>query len=218
MGSGGGYVDLAVPSGSIYSQFSVNRAYYDTDVLISLAKLKMHVIGGVTLSMKNLYGMTPLSLYGTQRNLGEDAMGYRLTMHEGAAGLPGQLSGNESLGITSRVPRTVIDEVSARPIDLAIIDGISSLSGGEGPWNEDEGYTLAATDPRLLIMGWNPVATDAVATAVMGFDPLSAAATGPFPGDNQIALAYGRGLGEANLDQLDVRGLSVAEARYPYPV
>lgn len=217
LGSSTSYVDLAVPSGSVYSHFVVNRQYHDTDVLISLAKLKMHAIGGVTLSMKNLYGMTPLSLYGTERSSGETALGYRLPMHEGAAALPGQLAGTEGLAISSRVPRTVVDQVAARPIDLAIVDGISSLSGGEGPWNASD-RTLAATDPKIMVVGWNPVATDAVAASVMGFDPLGAAGVGPYPGDNHLALAYARGLGEARLDQLDIRGLTLTEALYPYVV
>ncbi len=218
LGSSGDYVELAVPSGSIYSRFLVNRLYHDTDVLVSLARLKMHEIAGVTLSMKNLYGMTPLSLYGTERAQGEAALGYRLPMHEGALGLPGQLPGTEALAISSRVPRTVADEVAARPIDLAVIDGISALRGGEGPWNASAENPLSPTDPGVLIAGWNPVATDAVAASVMGFDPLGAAAAGPYPGDNHIALAHTRGLGEARLDQLDVRGLSIAEALYPYAV
>jgi len=202
----------------VYSQFVVNRQYHDTDVLISLAKLKMHAIGGVTLSMKNLYGMTPLSLYGTERGNGELALGYRLPMHEGAAALPGQLAGTEGLAIASRVPRTVVDQVAARPIDLAIVDGISSLSGGEGPWNASADNPLAPTDPRIMVVGWNPVATDAVAASVMGFDPLGAAGVGPYPGDNHLALAHARGLGEARLDQLDIRGLALADALYPYVV
>jgi hypothetical protein len=112
----------------------------------------------------------------------------------------------------SRVPRIVVDQCAARPIDLAIIDGITAISGGEGPWIEG----LALTSPGLVIAGWNPVSTDAVATAVMGYDPLATAGTTPFPGDNQLLLAQAQGLGSADLTQLDVRGLTIADARYPY--
>ena len=50
--------------------------------------------------------------------------------------------------------------VSARPIDLAIIDGIASISGGEGPWIPG----VKPNHPGLLVAGTNCVCTDAVAT------------------------------------------------------
>ena len=77
------------------------------------------------------------------------------------------------------MPRHTVDSVAIRPIDLAILDGIETVSGGEGPWVE-----LTAQKPGLLLSGRNPVCTDAIATAVMGYDPLAKSATGPFPGDN----------------------------------
>ena len=55
----------ACPGGGyMFSAFDLNHAYEDTDVLVSLAKLKNHVTAGVTLSMKNLFGLPPNSLYG----------------------------------------------------------------------------------------------------------------------------------------------------------
>ena len=49
----------------MFSAFDFNHAYEDTDVLVSLAKLKNHATAGVTLSMKNLFGLPPNSLYGS---------------------------------------------------------------------------------------------------------------------------------------------------------
>ena len=37
-----------------------------------------------------------------------------------------------------RIPRVVVDICAARPIDLAIIDGIESMGGTEGPWSGGE--------------------------------------------------------------------------------
>jgi len=37
-------------------------SYADTDVFVSLAKLKHHETTGVTLTMKNMFGITPSSL------------------------------------------------------------------------------------------------------------------------------------------------------------
>ena len=83
------------------------------------------------------------------------------------------------------MPRHTVDSVGIRPIDLTIIDGIETVSGGEGPWIRE----LALQKPGLLLAGRNPVCTDAIATAVMGYDPMARAATGPFPGDNHLAMA-----------------------------
>jgi hypothetical protein len=56
-----------------------------------------------------------------------------------------------------------------------------------------------------------------VGTAVMGFDPAAAAYSDPFPSSqNHIALAAEQGLGTNRLDEIEVRGLSVEEARFPF--
>lgn len=49
---------------------------------------------------------------------------------------------------------------------LALVDGIRTAEGGEVPRGR-----FNPVQPGVLIAGKNPVATDAVATAVMGFDP-----------------------------------------------
>ena len=74
------------------------------------------------------------------------------------------------------MPRIVADLVAARPIHLAIIDGIKTMSGGEGPWIAG-GHVVS---PRVLVAGTNPVTTDAVATAAMGFDPMADRGQAPF--------------------------------------
>ena len=53
----------------------------------------------------------------------------------------------------------------------------------------------------------------AVATAVMGYDPMAAPGTGPFPGDNHLALAASLGLGTNDPKRIEVVGLSIKEAR-----
>src|SRR5262249_11222269 len=92
-----------------------------------------------------------------------------------------------------------------------VIDGIETVSGGEGPW-----LKLARQAPGLLLAGRNAVCTDAVATAVMGYDPTAATATGPFPGDNHLARAAALGLGTNNPEEIEVRGLSLKDARHPF--
>jgi hypothetical protein len=61
--------------------------------------------------------------------------------------------------------------------------------------------------PNLLIAGLNPVCTDAVSTAVMGYDPRAVRGQTPFPGcDNTMLLAEAHGVGSADLSRIDVCG------------
>ena len=112
-----------------------------------------------------------------------------------------------------RVPRIVVDLVGARPIDLAIVDGIRSIRGGEGVWNP--GTELI--EPGLLLVGRNPVCTDAVGAAVMGYDPKGDRGVKPFlHGDNSMKLAEAVGIGTTDLSRIEVAGLSVKDALYDY--
>ena len=117
---------------------------------------------------------------------------------------------------TWRVPRVTVDVCAARPIHLSIIDGITAMSGGEGPWCGVE--LLKFTTPGVLIAGLNMVSTDAVGTAVMGYaNPRALRGVKPFQTcDNHILLAEQAGLGIADLAQIDVRGMPIEKARYPY--
>jgi uncharacterized protein (DUF362 family) len=219
LGKGKQYAHFAVPNGGyMFSSFEMNHAYAETDVLVSLAKLKNHLTAGVTLSMKNLFGLPPNTLYGSQT--GEDAIGVRVPLHNPKGQEKIHLLGLKE-GITSadpgwRVPRVTVDICAARPIDLAIIDGITAMNGGEGPWCA-ESVKLAPTTPGVIIAGLNPVSTDAVATAVMGYkDPLGQGVK-PFQScDNHLLLAERAGLGTADLGQIEVRGLALEKARYYY--
>ena len=63
------YVKVDVPwGGFVYPAYHLNRRYVDTDVLVTLAKLKNHVTAGVTGAVKNLFGITPTALYGGRRS------------------------------------------------------------------------------------------------------------------------------------------------------
>lgn len=218
LGKGKSYAHLKVPTGGyMFSAFDFNHSYTDTDVLISLAKLKQHVTAGVTLSMKNLFGITPNALYGDEAGT-EDGLAGRGPLHNSRGfekiRLPGLKSGITSDDPGFRVPHIVADICTARPIDLAIIDGITSMKGGEGPWCGE----VKLTTPGVLIAGLNPVSTDAVATAVMGYaNPRALRGEHPFDNcDNHLLLAEQAGVGTADLGHIEVRGLSIDKARYPY--
>jgi hypothetical protein len=164
--------------------------------------------------------LTPNSLYGDEAG-NEDATAGRGPIHNPKGfekiRLPGLKEGITSTDPTWRVPRTIVDICSARPIHLAIVDGITSMKGGEGPWCGGE-EKLTFTSPGILIAGLNPVSTDAVGTAVMGYDnPRAIRGTKPFDFcDNHLLLAEQAGLGTAELTKIDLRGLTIQKARFPY--
>lgn len=87
LGLGAQYARLTVPGGGrVFSYFDVNHSYADADVVVSLCKMKEHATAaGITLSMKNLFGITPNSLYGSA-GAGEDKLGYRGPIHGKAEG------------------------------------------------------------------------------------------------------------------------------------
>jgi len=222
-GSGTSYVQLNVRGGGyLFRYFDLNHCYQDTDVFISMAKLKQHLTAGVTLSTKCLFGSTPNSLYGTDA-VSEDAIGYRGRLHgDGTPGWNSNPPPGARTDVTptadagSRIPRIVADISGARPVHIAIIDGITSMSGGEGPWAP----TAAFVTPGVLIVGLNPVSTDAVGVAVMGYsNPRATRGTPPYNTcDNHLLLAEQTGIGSADLSRIDVRGMTIAQARYPYPL
>jgi uncharacterized protein (DUF362 family) len=170
----------------IYKNFTFNRRLEEVDVFISVAKMKCHHLLGITQSMKNLVGLVPYKFY--ERAAGD---GYRTGFHG---------TDDET---KHRLPRVVMDLNRARPIQLSLIDGIQTVEGSEGPWNQD----LRLKKPGILIGGKNPVATDAVAVAAMGFDPTTDYPNAPFlRADNHLNIARQLGLGSNNLADIEIVG------------
>jgi hypothetical protein len=216
------YAWVKVPGGGeLASAWEVNQAYVKTDVLVSLAKLKSHVSGGVTSGMKNLFGLPPSSLYGDDLtdHPDENAIGYRNKAMHNCVRKP-FTSGTSFTGRSvegdhgHNVPRFIVDLAAAFPIELVVIDSISTIQSAEGWWL---GSMVTVTRPGLLIAGRNPVCTDAVAAAVMGFNPDALDRAFPFiNGANYLAMARQRGLGENRLERLDVVGLGLEAARFEF--
>jgi uncharacterized protein (DUF362 family) len=109
----------------------------------------------------------------------------------------------------------IADLFQARPIDLALIDGIKTAEGSEGPWNQ----CFGPVQPGVLVAGKDAVATDAVAAAVMGFDPVADYPAKPFlRGDNHLNLAYGLGLGTNRLGEIAIVGATVSDVQHAFSV
>jgi uncharacterized protein (DUF362 family) len=76
---------------------------------------------------------------------------------------------------------------------------------------------VSVCSPGLLIAGRNAVCADAVATAIMGFNPNAPDRTHPFAnGTNYLAMARKKGLGENRISELEVGGIGLEKARFEY--
>ena len=223
LGSGKKYARFMVPGGGLmYAGYDLNHSYEDTDVFVSLAKLKEHRTAGVTLSMKNCFGITPCTIYSQEAPEDEPSIvpvGYRGPMHSGSRvppkSAPQPVAESKDPGF--RVPRITADLVAARPIHLAVIDGIYTMTGGELP-NQERNWIHKPVHPGLLIAGMNCVSTDAVAMATMGFDPMADRGSAPFETcDSTLRLAEHLGVGSRDLSRIEVTGTPISKARYRFP-
>lgn len=223
LGSGKTYARFMVPGGGLmYAGFDLNHSYLDADVFVSLAKLKEHRTAGVTLSMKNWFGITPCTIYSQEAPVDEPSIvpvGFRAPMHSGSRApsksAPQPVAESKDPGF--RVPRITADLVAARPIHLAIIDGIYTITGGELP-GQQRNWIHQPVHPGVLIAGMNCVATDAVGTAVMGFDPMTDRGAAPFQTcDSTLKLAEHLGVGTRDISRIEVVGTSIDKAKFPFP-
>ena len=223
-GSWPSYSRLPVPwGGYIFPSFDLNMRYEKTDVFVSLAKLKDHANAGITMAVKNLFGIAPTSLYGDNYDgagnpaVNEQTISARgATFHRGSrqapAGVPQELDPDSPRGWSHRVPRITADLYGARPADLCLVDGIETNRGGEGPWIKG----VQPIQPHLLLAGRNGVCTDAIAAAAMGYDPTAGHEQFPFMGDNHLALLADKGIGTNVVQEIEVRGLPLDEAVHPF--
>lgn len=184
----------------IYENFVFNPVLTEIDAFVSISKMKCHNTAGVTHTMKNLFGIVPCRYYTLSP---QDDWSWRSAFH------------GKATETRERVPKIIVDLNRARPINLALIDGIMSSDGGEGPWIA----ALTPLNPGLMFAGKNAVATDAVATAAMGFNPTAEYPDEPFVhGINHMNLAASMGLGTNKLDEIKVVGESIKDVTTQFKV
>jgi uncharacterized protein (DUF362 family) len=216
------YSRLMVPTGGyVYPGFDLNHSYEECDVFVSLSKMKEHATAGFTGTLKNCFGIAPVTIYGSDAGVDEPALqpgGGRDPFHSGrrqpSKSAPQEKDMKSSRQAGYRVPRIVTDLVSARPIHLAINDGVKTMAGGEGPWiREADGIV----SPGVIVAGTNPVNTDAVSMALMGFDPLAGRGTPPFEAcDSTLSLAEDVGIGTRDLKRIEVAGAMVKDTMFDF--
>ena len=174
---------MKVPwGGYAYPAYHLNPAFYQCDVYASMAKLKNHWIAGVTMTMKNNFGNTPCSLYGSDCGPSGNERPTQergAVLHDGTtrapSGVDAELHPDSPRDPGYRVPRILVDQNGIRPVDIAIVDGVETVRGGEGPWLAG----LEKMTPGVIIAGRNAVCVDAVGMAVMGYDPYAERGTSP---------------------------------------
>jgi len=192
--SKGTFVDISTGTGYFnFSSLTMNQVLRDTDVYVSIPKLKQHAEAGFTCSLKNQVGTVPQPLYETSKT----------TYRRQALHNPSDTSS------ASYLPRSICDLNAARPVHLAVVDGIRNAKGGEGTWNP----TFAPYRSHVMLAGLDPVATDSIGAKLMGLDPeatklpLPAKTTyGDTECDNYMNLLNTKGIGTNQLSQIQIVG------------
>jgi uncharacterized protein (DUF362 family) len=172
----GPMTDVLVPGGNFYRKLTLHRSLSDIDLLCSVPMMKTHSLATVTLGLKNVIGLYPGSAYCSVRSC----------IHTEAehGGSPG-------------IAYEILDMVRANKMGLTVIDGSISMEG-QGP----SSGTLVNTN--LIIAGTNPLATDMVAAATMGFQP------DEVPVFN---VARKAGMHPLSLGDIEIRGQSIESVR-----
>jgi hypothetical protein len=170
-----------------YKTFILNGILSELDVLVSIPKMKQHCTAGVTHSMKNLVGITPLAYYQKYSQAKS-----RQKLH------------NEGGDPAYHLPRSIVDLNLACPVHLAVIDGVKNAIGGEGPWNP----TFVPHEDHYLLAGKNAVATDSVASFIMGNNPEPPQLLKPDGTfcDNHLYLANEKGMGTNLMSEIELVG------------
>ena len=226
LGYGKKYHRITVPGKPyLYPGFDVNHSYVECDVLVSITKLKEHLKAGLSLSLKNMVGITPPTIYGDAAPYEDPAprsYGARSMLHTGhrppSATAPAEVDQATPREFGYRVPRVIADLVRARPVDLAIIDGIETQTTAEtAALDPGDQRQIRLVKPGILVAGWNPVSTDAVAAAAMGFDPMADRGSAPFEScDSMLKVAEEAGIGTRDLSKIEIVGAPLRDVRFPF--
>ena len=168
-------VNLGVKDGFLFKSFSVAKTVAECDVIINVAKMKTNIGCVLSGTIKNILGVIP----GTILNRG-----------------PYKDQGPKTGLIDCHIRGlnyAIIDLNRALRTNFAVIDALVGMQG-KGP---AEGTPVKM---GLVLAGVDPVATDAVEAAIMGFDPQKIL---------HLRLASQAGLGVSSLDQIEVKGESL---------
>lgn len=161
-----------VPGWLRYPVLEMPEVVLDADLFVSVTPVKTHTDGLFTLHAKNMFGVPPTRFYGRPRR----------AFHRAG------------------VSEVVHDICRARPIDLAITDGLVGTELG-GP--------IDGTPVRqgLIAVGWNAQAVDVVNCHLMQVDPRRS---------SYLHYLRAAGSGPLAIDEIDVLGDDIATLARPF--
>lgn len=162
-------VEVEIPEAKVFKKAAIFKPILDADVIINLPKMKVHLAGTVTLSLKNWNGIVP-----NVHPSGQQQDAHRIDLGQKFA-----------------------DLYRAVKADLTIVDAIIGMEG-QGP------HAGTPIEMNLILAGADMVSTDAVAAYIMGFDPMEIPS---------IRIAGTEGLGEINLEKIDIAGEELESVR-----
>jgi uncharacterized protein (DUF362 family) len=165
------------PNGYTPGLYAIANTVFQADVFINVPKLKVHMITGVTMSLKNLIGITVASTGNTTREETiKDVPHWNHSAPEHASGevLTAQDSFENDVvwRVMADLNRIVLyadDGGTLQPVKqrgyLSVVDAVIGM---EGPTAYNPPGTPRPTG--VIIAGQDPVAVDAVGSRVMGFN------------------------------------------------
>ena len=168
----GELVEVEIPDAHCFKKLTIHKSLRDIDMLCSVPMMKTHVLAKVTLGLKNVIGLYPGSAYCAVRSC----------VHTQADD-----AGSPSIAFE------ILDMVKANKMGLTVIDGSMAMEG-DGP----SAGQLVKMD--LIIAGTNPLATDMVAAATMGFEHTE------IP---KFVVAHKSGMRPSSLEEIEIRGETV---------
>jgi len=161
-----------VPGGGLaHRSLLIREELRAFEVVLNVAKMKNHTAAGVTLGLKNMFGMTPMnpimgftkgSFHGgvPEEELVRSTPQDKLAREYAREFLRRRPSGHSN----DKLARAIVDHNLIFPSSLVVIDGVIGMEG-QGPWSGD------AIQSNVLMAGYDLVATDVVGARLMGYVP-----------------------------------------------
>ena len=156
-----------------WDSYYVSNMILDCDVFITVPTMKPHNEARLTLGHKNYVGTASRLMYnrGNWWNAG---------LHHNPRGIDG----------------AIVDLFSYHPADFTIIGGAWGLEG-QGPHKNSRSRSIRT---NMVIAGPDPVATDAVAATIMGYNPWDI---------EHLRMSAAKGYGILDMNFITVRGDAV---------
>lgn len=166
--------------------YAMPATILDCDVLISVPAMKTHLHSGTSLVLKNYIGLTPpaldrVSITG-RRERNSQVRNFKKPVHEGD------------------IYRGIVDVFSYHPADYSVVEGFWGTEGNGPQWGDD-------TQHNVVIVGGDPVAVEAVASTVMGYNPEDL---------EVLQLAAMKRLGEIDLSRIRIVGTPISTVQRLY--